>query len=208
MNGLVLVVGFLAQTLFFARFLVQWILSEKAKRVLSPVIFWQLSIVASFLLFIYGWLRDDFAILLGQIIAYYIYIWNLKVQNNWQKFNPTLQFIFLITPAVAIGWLLTDWQNTVSRLFFNEGIPLPLLLWGTAGQIVFTFRFVYQWLYSRKRNESLLPGGFWLISISGATIILSYAIFRLDPVLILGQGTGIFVYSRNLYLSRRAEQKA
>ena len=63
------IIGFLAQALFSARILVQWILSEKAKRVVSPTIFWVLSMIASYLLFIYGWLRDDFATMLGQIIA-------------------------------------------------------------------------------------------------------------------------------------------
>ena len=73
---MIYVIGFLAQVFFSARILLQWILSERAKKVISPAIFWQLSIVGSYLLFVYGWLRDDFAIILGQIISYYIYIWN------------------------------------------------------------------------------------------------------------------------------------
>lgn len=52
-------------------------MSERARRVLSPTIFWVLSLLASCLLCFYGWLRDDFAIVIGQVIAYYIYIWNL-----------------------------------------------------------------------------------------------------------------------------------
>ena len=64
---MIYVIGFLAQVFFSARILLQWILSERAKKVISPAIFWQLSIVGSYLLFVYGWLRDDFAIILGQI---------------------------------------------------------------------------------------------------------------------------------------------
>lgn len=71
---MVFVIGFLAQALFSARILVQWIMSERARRVLSPTIFWVLSLLASCLLCFYGWLRDDFAIVIGQVIAYYIYI--------------------------------------------------------------------------------------------------------------------------------------
>ena len=63
---MIYVIGFLAQVFFSARILLQWILSERAKKVISPAIFWQLSIVGSYLLFVYGWLRDDFAIILGQ----------------------------------------------------------------------------------------------------------------------------------------------
>ena len=70
--------GFLAQGLFSARMIVQWIISEKEKRATSPTIYWLLSLIASILFFIYGWLRQDFAIMLGQVISYYIYIWNLK----------------------------------------------------------------------------------------------------------------------------------
>ena len=67
-------VGFLAQGLFSARLIVQWIKSEKAGKSLSPTLFWQLSILASWMLFLYGLLRNDFAILLGQVISYFIYI--------------------------------------------------------------------------------------------------------------------------------------
>ena len=78
---LLYVVGFLAQVFFSARILLQWILSERAKRVVSPSIFWILSLAGSYLLFIYGWMRDDFAIVLGQVISYYIYIWNLSAKG-------------------------------------------------------------------------------------------------------------------------------
>ena len=65
-------IGFLAQGLFSARILVQWIMSERKKKVVSPTIFWVLSLLASYLFFIYGWLRNDFAIMFGQVISYYI----------------------------------------------------------------------------------------------------------------------------------------
>ena len=67
---LVYVLGFIAQGLFSARILVQWIMSEKAGKVVSPTIFWVLSLIASYLFFIYGWLRNDFSIMLGQVIGY------------------------------------------------------------------------------------------------------------------------------------------
>ena len=74
---LTLAIGFLAQTFFSARILVQWILSERARHVLSPTIFWVLSLMGAYLLCIYGWLRNDFAIILGQFISYYIYLLSL-----------------------------------------------------------------------------------------------------------------------------------
>ena len=73
---MIYVIGFLAQVFFSARILLQWILSRSGpKKVISPAIFWQLSIVGSYLLFVYGWLRDDFAIILGtNHILLYLYL--------------------------------------------------------------------------------------------------------------------------------------
>ena len=201
---MIYVIGFLAQVFFSARILLQWILSERAKKVISPAIFWQLSIVGSYLLFVYGWLRDDFAIILGQIISYYIYIWNLDKKHQWKKLPFIIRTLLLLTPVAAILYMLKDASAFVDQFFRNEKIPLWLLIYGSMGQIIFTLRFVYQWIYSKRKDESLLPIGFWVISLFGSLIIVSYAIYRRDSVLILGQSTGLIAYSRNIYLSRRA----
>jgi lipid-A-disaccharide synthase-like uncharacterized protein len=71
---------------------------------------------------------------------------------------------------------------------------------GFIGQAMFTMRFVVQWLASEKRKKSVIPVAFWFFSVAGGLILLSYAIYRKDPVFILGQSFGILVYSRNLYL--------
>jgi len=197
-------IGFLAQALFSARLLVQWIKSEKAGLSLSPAIFWQLSILASWLLFVYGLLRDDFAIILGQVIAYSIYIRNLQLQNQWQKLPIITRIIALATPFIAILLMSSNWELHYQKLFNNTDIPIALMMWGIIGQLTFTFRFVYQWIYSEKKGESCLPLGFWIISIIGSIMILSYAIYRMDPVLFIGQGFGIIVYARNISLIRHS----
>ena len=201
---MIYIIGFLAQVFFSARILLQWFLSERAKKVISPAIFWQLSIVGAYLLFVYGWLRDDFAIILGQIISYYIYIWNLDKKHQWKKLPVIIRTLLLLTPVVAILYMLKDAGVFVDQFCRNEKIPLWLLVYGSMGQIIFTLRFVYQWIYSKRKDESLLPIGFWVISLFGSLIIVSYAIYRSDPVLILGQSTGLIAYSRNIYLSKRA----
>lgn len=203
---MIYIIGFLAQACFSARLLLQWILSEKARQVVSPSIFWKLSILGSYLLFFYGWMRDDFAILFGQLIAYYIYIWNLNLKESWKKIPQIIRYIFLLTPVIAISYMLADHHDFIEQFFKNEDIPLPLLLFGSAGQIIFTLRFIYQWLYSRQKHESILPLGFWLISLAGSLIIISYALVRHDPVLILGQSTGLIVYSRSIFLIQRSKR--
>ncbi len=196
--------GFLAQALFSARILVQWILSEKAKKVVSPTIFWVLSMAASYLLFIYGWLRDDFAIMLGQIIAYYIYIWNLDEKGVWRKIPLIFRIALIATPAVGISYILGDWNQFVAQCLNNAQIPPLLVIYGSMGQIIFTLRFVYQFFYSKHHGESLLPAGFWIISLIGSIIIVSYGIIRLDPVLILGQSFGFISYTRNLIILHKS----
>ena len=193
-------IGFVAQVLFSSRLVVQWITSERQRKVITPTLFWSLSLLASFLLFVYGYLRDDFAIMLGQGLTYFIYIRNLQLQEQWTKFPRLIRYFLLIFP-ILIGVFYFN-NNVIDRevLFKNEDIPFWLLLLGIISQIVFTFRFVYQWIYSEYKKESILPLGFWLLSLSGSLLILTYAIFRRDPVLMLGHGLGLIIYSRNLVL--------
>jgi len=61
-------------------------------------------------------------------------------------------------------------------------------------------RFIIQWIKSEKEKKSVIPIAFWYFSLLGGTTLLSYAIYRQDPVFILGQSLGVFIYSRNLYL--------
>lgn len=204
---MIFVIGFLAQICFSARIILQWILSEKAKKVVSPSIFWKLSLIGAYLLFIYGWLRNDFAIILGQFISYYIYIWNLNQKKSWKGIPALIRYLFLLTPVVALGYVLAHQQNFIGQFFNHADIPLGLIIFGSLGQLIFTLRFVYQWFYSYRKHESLLPLGFWIISLTGALLIVSYAFIRHDPVLILGQSAGLIAYSRNIYLLCRSKRE-
>lgn len=199
-HWMIVAIGLLAQMFFSARILVQWVLSERARQVLSPSIFWVLSLAGSYLLCLYGWLRDDFSIILGQFIAYYIYLWNLNSKGLWRRLHVTLRGVLVLTPMVAAVFMLRDVRAFIDTFFRNEDVPLAMLLFGSAGQVIFTLRFVYQWWYSRRHGASVLPAGFWIISLVGSAIIVTYGAFRYDIVLILGQSFGLVSYSRNLYL--------
>ena len=74
------------------------------------------------------------------------------------------------------------------------------LIIGFVGQGIFASRFIFQWIYSEKKGESSIPIIFWYLSIFGGISLLTYAIFRKDPVIIVGQIFGIFIYLRNLIL--------
>src|SRR5262245_15851340 len=81
--------------------------------------------------------------------------------------------------------------------------PHYWLYLGFAGQILFGLRFLVQWVASERKGESIIPIYFWYLSLIGSMILLAYAIFRRDPVFILGQSTGFLVYTRNLMLIYR-----
>lgn len=86
-----------------------------------------------------------------------------------------------------------------------DGLHAAELAWigvGLVGQSLFSARFLVQWIASERTRRSHIPVAFWYLSIAGGLTLLTYAIYRADPVFILGQGSGVFIYARNLYLIR------
>lgn len=82
---------------------------------------------------------------------------------------------------------------------------------GFFGQALFASRFIVQWIASERQRRSIIPVAFWFFSIGGGMVLLTYAIWRQDPVFITGQATGLFIYARNLYFiyrEKRAEAGA
>jgi len=199
--------GFSAQLLFAARMIVQWVKSEEAGKSLSPVIFWQLSILGSMIFLLYGILRHDFAIVLGQALVYFIYIRNLHLKNSWKPIPLIFKIFVIIAPIITLIYLFSDTHGNFSSLLKNEDISLPLKIWGSAGQVIFTLRFYIQWIDSESKNESVLTKRFWLVSLIGSLMIITYAIFRYDPVLLLGQLAGAVVYLRNLMFGKTEKEK-
>ncbi|MCM1310193.1 MAG: lipid-A-disaccharide synthase N-terminal domain-containing protein [Bacteroides sp.] len=194
-------VGLLAQVFFSARTLVQWILSERARKVLSPTLFWALSLAGSALLAAYGWLRADFAIVAGQMVSYYVYVWNLDIKGVHM---PRICWaLLLLFPIVAISFVMGSAAQFMQNFLMRPDIPYALLVFGTFGQLLMTLRFIYQWWYSSRIGQSELPPLFWWISLAGAAISFIYGIFRHDIVLLLGQGFGLLVYARNIYLGKK-----
>jgi len=196
-------IGFIAQFLFSSRTFYQWLSSEKQKKVIAPRFFWQISLLASFLLFVYGYLRNDFSIMLGQSLTYFIYIRNIQLQNQWHKFPLVSKIFLLLFPLAIVIYYYNNNTFDINNLLVDNGFSNQLLWLGIVSQLIFTFRFVYQWLYSERLKLSKLPSGFWILSLLGSLLILVYGILRSDPVLIVGHSFGIIIYIRNLYLLKR-----
>ncbi|MXU66745.1 lipid-A-disaccharide synthase N-terminal domain-containing protein [Oceanomicrobium pacificus] len=85
------------------------------------------------------------------------------------------------------------------------------LIWvciGLGAQMMFSMRFIIQWLSSEKQGKSVVPVAFWWFSLTGGLLLLVYGIYRGEIVIILGQSTGIFIYARNLWLIYAEKKRA
>jgi lipid-A-disaccharide synthase-like uncharacterized protein len=90
---------------------------------------------------------------------------------------------------------LADWFHKVFIAQFNAWILL-----GFVAQALFTMRFLVQWIASERAKRSVVPIAFWFFSLGGGALLFIYAVKRQDPVFIAGQGMGLFIYIRNLWL--------
>lgn len=99
--------------------------------------------------------------------------------------------------AVAVSWFLITLIP-----FLPQDLPQQperiMIVIGFGGQFLFAMRFIIQWLTSEGAKRSVIPVVFWYFSIGGGSVLLLYAIWRQDPVIICGQGLGLFIYVRNL----------
>ena len=87
-----------------------------------------------------------------------------------------------------------------------NSLEIFFLIVGFLGQGLFASRFIVQWIYSERMKASSIPISFWYLSIFGGITLLIYAIFRRDPVIILGQSFGILIYLRNLILIYKSKK--
>lgn len=196
--------GFLAQSMFGMRQLVQLVQTERARKVMSPILFWQLSLVGSFMFLLYGVLRNDIIIILGQFLSFFIYIRNLQLKGAWKSIPLIARAVLVSLPIVLITFTLLIFPEKRQAIMQNNSFADPLLVMGAFGQLMLNFRFIYQWYYSEKHKTSLLPLGFWLISAGASIMIILYGLQKEDIVLLVAQSLGIFVYTRNIIVHFRS----
>ena len=100
--------------------------------------------------------------------------------------------------------MLADLLQMLSN--YSHEVVAKLDWWAALGffaQAMFSARFLVQWIASERAGRSIIPTAFWLFSIGGGILLFGYALYIRDPVFILGQGFGVFVYARNLYFELR-----
>ena len=198
--------GFFAQTLFGIRILVQWRLAEKKKQAVSPSLYWNLSLAGSALFLIYGILRHDLVIIVGQVISYFVYVRNLQLKEDWAKFPLAMRVILIAIPFISLAFIaVIPREEIFHSMVKNKGVFFFL---GLVGQLLLNFRFLYQLYHSERLKKSILTAGFWWISLSGSALVVVYAVYRGDPVLLVAQGMAIIPYMRNIVLSSNRRRQS
>ena len=118
-----------------------------------------------------------------------------------------MKFIsFLSFQIEKIALYLNDLIILVAHFlepYLTENPEVIMITISFGGQALFATRFIIQWLSSENAGRSVIPIAFWYFSISGGLVLLTYAIWRQDPVIIAGQSVGVFIYARNLYFIKR-----
>ena len=106
--------------------------------------------------------------------------------------------------------MLIDLSNAVGAYLHEVFVAKFqwIVVVGYVAQIMFTMRFVVQWIASERAGKMVMPIAFWFFSIGGGALLLVYALYIRDPVFILGQAFGVFVYARNLYFELRDRRAA
>jgi lipid-A-disaccharide synthase-like uncharacterized protein len=105
--------------------------------------------------------------------------------------------------------MIADLWNFIGG-YFHEVFVMKLDWWAYVGiiaQAIFAGRFIVQWIASERAGRSVVPFSFWVLSIGGGLLLLVYALYRKDPVFILGQGLGVFIYIRNVFLVLRERRE-
>ena len=99
-----------------------------------------------------------------------------------------MEFFSAISGKLALWWAVTP---TTEKLWLTLGF---------VAQLLFATRFIVQWLASERARQSIVPETFWYFSVLGGVLLFAYAIYRLDPVFMLGQGMGLLIYARNIQM--------
>lgn len=190
--------GWIGQALFFSRFLVQWLASERAGRSVAPPIFWWFSLVATVLLGLYSWGNDLTLFLMVFVINCAVYLRNVTLTFSSRTLPAPYAAVLAL---VACGTLLHDALGSNKYdLDANDGTWFAI---GAVGAIAWASRFPLQWWLSERRGVSHFPRAFWWVSLVGNAALLAYAIHLERAVLIAGFSIGPLVQIRNLVLDAR-----
>jgi len=191
--------GWVGQTCFFSRFLVQWWASERARRPVVPRSFWWLSIAGAALVSVYAVRQGELLLLPGLLANGAIAIRNQLLMNRARAGSRSP---WLLLPVLILFVLLAiELRDVHERSLFWLGVV-------GVGQALWIARFPLQWWQAERSGRSSFTPAFWWSSLVGNLLLLAYAVRLGDPVFIAGFALGPLVQTRNLWLGRGRAQAA
>lgn len=204
--------GYLSSVAFTARFLLQWLASEKQSKSVVPKAFWQITLAGNALLCIHAWLQLQFHVCAVSACNGVIAWRNLNLMASKSE-QYSLKAVFGVMSAVIFFTVLAFYLSApegqwfrVPLTFWKEPLQDPHPLWhllGTVGLVLFSSRFWVQWWHAEKHLQSELNPLFWWLSLGGGFLSLAYFVHIGDLVNALGPGFGMIPYIRNLMLIYR-----
>lgn len=198
------ILGWLGQAAFFSRFLVQWHASERAGRSVAPPLFWWLSLVGSLLVASYTIAAREPVLAGGYFANGWVYARNLRIAYAPQRRRRR----WLLIEGTLLGLLLAiSWAAGVQEARAGSTTPFWLGV-SIAGQLLWSGRFLVQWIASERSGRSHFPALFWWLSLAGNVLLLAYALHRRDPLLICAFALGPVVQIRNLMLGQQRLDEA
>lgn len=216
------ITGTIASCAFGSRFFIQWIMSERRGKSYVPRIFWYISLLGNIALLVHYAIQVQYPFALVQGINAVISWRNINIMRE-EKYHSTFLKTLIYLFLVII--ILTSIFAAQSLFIFHEWswIRVPLMPWessprttvsiwwhlfGTIGTLLFTSRFWLQWWQIEKHKVSYLSKSFWWLSLIGAATTITYGIYITDWVIIIGYGSGIISYVRNLMLLGKTKPKS
>lgn len=210
-------IGFIASLAFSARFIMQWISSEKKKESLVTDSFWKFSLFGNLLMLVHTFIQVQYPFCIIQACNAVISWRNLNLMQPAEKRRSlkfTLSMLALSLGLITLLFIFeglflygaVDWVRTPTMPWESHpGNPVALTwhLMGFFGAALFAMRFWIQWWSSERKGKSVLGKSFWWCSLVGASIALIYFIRLDDWVNILGYGLGLIPYARNLMLIQK-----
>lgn len=205
--------GLLPSLFFTLRLLIQWFQSERAKQSVVTPLFWYLSLIGQWLLFLHFVIQVQYPFALIQATNGILSWRNLKLMSRkttvsfrgmlWILLGTVffVTLIFLAQSYFLIGEL--DWIRTPTKP--EETRVYHSLVWhiiGTCGGILFAGRFWVQWWQAEKGGGDHLAAPFWWMSLFGSVILIVYFSRTGDTINLLNYSFGMIPYARNLMLLR------
>lgn len=210
-------VGVAGGIIFYGRFYVQWIASERAGKSVMPLVFWYMSSIGSVMLMAFAVMTRSPLGALGQNFNLLVYGRNLT--HIWREngtLTPLRQRLVNVTmlgvAIAAIGLLVFIWLLEVESVRQQpDDVSRQTWIWlgiGVVGQALFAARFLVQWMATERERRSVVPPSFWYLSLVASALQAAAFLQRQEWVFGIGMVVTIFIYIRNIWLIRRQTEQS